>query len=354
MIRFGVVGTGWRTDFFLRIAAARPDLFEIVGVVTRDVERAKQTHPDNAVNFITSIDDLLSYQPDFVVTSVPWDVNPGVVTELAQRGVPVLSETPPATSIAEMEALYRLVQGGAMIAVAEQYHLQPHHAARLAFIDSGKLGVVTQAQVSVAHGYHGISLIRRMLGITYENAIISTKRFISPVVMGPGRDGLSEEETITQSEQLIATLDFGDKLAVFDFTPDQYHSYIRGPRILIRGERGELVNDCATYLQDFRTPITVDFQRHEAGQHGNMEGKYLKGIQAGASWLYKNPVAPARLFDDEIAVADCLLKMADYVDGTEPFYSLAEACQDRYLDIMIYESLEHGQPVTTTTQVWAN
>ena len=36
---------------------------------------------------------------------------------------------------------------------------------------------------------------------------------------------------------------------------------------------------------------------------------------------------PAELSDDEIAVADLLLRMADYVNGGEVAYSLAEACQ---------------------------
>ena len=53
--------------------------------------------------------------------------------------------------------------------VAEQYAFQPLHAARLAFIRAGKLGEISQVQVSVAHGYHGISLIRKFLGIGYEN-----------------------------------------------------------------------------------------------------------------------------------------------------------------------------------------
>ena len=49
----------------------------------------------------------------------------------------------------------------------------------------------------------------------------------------------------------------------------------------------------------------------------------------------------------------CMLKMAEYVDGTEPFYSLAEACQDTYLDITMAQSLEQGVPIRTKQQIWA-
>ena len=79
----------------------------------------------------------------------------------------------------------------------------------------------------------------------------------------------------------------------------------------------------------------MTFTRHSAGVDGNLEGNYLKGIQAGGQWWYRNPLIPAELSDDEIAVAALLLRMAEYVDGGERTPTLlAEACQDRYLDIL--------------------
>jgi predicted dehydrogenase len=353
MIRFGVVGTGWRTEFFLRITQVRPDLFTCVGVVTRDAQRAATWARPFGVKLYESLDEMLQEKPLFVVTSVPRAANPDILKQLAARGIPALSETPPAHEIAEMVELYRLVENGAKIAVAEQYHLQPHHAARIAFIQSGKLGQVTQAQISAAHGYHGTSLIRRYLGIGYEKCTITAHKFTSPIVKSPGRAGLPDTETIVSSDHILAYLNFGDRLGVFDFTGDQYFYFIRGKRILIRGERGEIRDDSAVYLQDHKTPIHVTFRRDETGQQGNMEGLYLRGIQVGEAWVYRNPLAPARLYDDEIAVGECLLKMAEYADGAEPFYPLAEACQDRYLDIKIGESIASGQSVQTETQVWA-
>jgi len=96
----------------------------------------------------------------------------------------------------------------------------------------------------------------------------------------------------------------------------------------------------------------VTFTRHSAGENGNLEGNYLKGIQAGGEWWYRNPTIPAELSDDEIAVADLLLRMAEYVQGGEAAYSLAEACQDRYLDILTAQALERGEPVRAEVQPW--
>jgi predicted dehydrogenase len=39
-ISFGVVGAGWRTEFYMRIAAAAPDVFETPSVVGRNSAKA--------------------------------------------------------------------------------------------------------------------------------------------------------------------------------------------------------------------------------------------------------------------------------------------------------------------------
>ena len=54
-----------------------------------------------------------------------------------------------------------------------------------------------------------------------------------------------------------------------------------------------------------------------------------------------------------VAVADLLLRMADYAHGGDPVYSLAEACQDRYLDILSARAAETGQPVRSQPQPWS-
>ncbi len=127
------------------------------------------------------------------------------------------------------------------------------------------------------------------------------------------------KEKIVTTSQTIAFLDFGDKLALYDFANDQHRSWIRSARVLVRGERGEITDSRLKYLRDYLTPVTLDLVRQDAGQDGNLEGYFHKGILAGDEWLYKNPFAPARMSDEEIAVATCLAKMAEYVQGDHHF-----------------------------------
>ena len=96
----------------------------------------------------------------------------------------------------------------------------------------------------------------------------------------------------------------------------------------------------------------MDLVRRDAGQNGNLEGLYHAGITAGEEWLYRNPFGAARLTDDEIAVATCLVRMAEYVDGGAVFSSLADAAQDHYLSLAVDEAAESGRTIRIAGHVW--
>ena len=214
--------------------------------------------------------------------------------------------------------------------------------------------VESQGYLSVCHGYHAMSLIRRLLGVGFQDAEIRGQRFSSRVVAGPDRFGPPREERLVDVVNDCAWLDFGERAAQYDFCQPQYWSWIRGQRVCIRGERGEIVDDTVTCLQDEVTPIRSRLVRHEAGRHGNHEGFHLKGLQFLNEWVYRNPVAPARLNDEEVAIAQCMLAMQRYVDTGESFYSLAEASQDQYLALAVTEAVDSGGTVRTTPQPWAD
>lgn len=253
--------------------------------------------------------------------------------------------------------LHDRTRHGARIQVAEQYPYQPMHAARLALVDSGRLGRVSQAQVSAAHGYHGLALLRRLLNIGYEDVTIRASRFTSPLVAKPRNAALCQNvgdaETIRESRQTLAHLDFGDRLGVYDFTGDQYTSWIRGPRVLVRGDRGEIINDDVKFLADARTPVEFALRRIDAGHDGNLEGYHHKGVIGGETWLYPNAFVPGRLSDEELAVATCLAQMGRYALGGDAFYPVAEAAQDVYLAQLIEQAVETGEAMCSDRQSWA-
>jgi predicted dehydrogenase len=294
-------------------------------------------------------------KPEFLVSSVSYAANYEVNRQLLEAGLPVLSETPPAATLDQMLELWKAVSDRrSRFQVAEQFTRQPHHAARLAAVRQGRIGPVHKAYVSVCHGYHGTSLIRHSLGVGYDEARIIGMSFSDRVLDPGGRDGPPQRPEVQEHPQQIALLDFGGgRQAVFDFVGVQYFSLIRRQRVTLRGERGEIVDENLYTQTDAGEPLRLPFQRHQTGSNGNLEGFCLKGIQLGDQWVYRNPTMPARLADEEIAMADVLQGMGEYARGGPAVYPLAEAMQDHYLGLLIREAAETGQPLTARRQPWA-
>ena len=353
-IRFAIIGSGWRSEFFLRIAQALPERFQVTAVLVRDPSKHPAFEARWHVPALSTLEPVLATHPSFVVVSVPREVAPDCLEQLATHHMPALCETPPAADLEGLIRLHRLTEQGARIQVAEQYVFQPMHAARLHLAQSGKLGKISQAQISVAHDYHGINLIRRFLRVGFQNCTITAHAFTSSVIQGPGRDGPPARETLESEQHVMARFDFGDRLGVYDFAYwSPYFSWIRSQRLLVQGTHGEIHDEAVHYLEDFRTPIQLELRRMDTGHGGNLEGHHHVGVLAGSEWVYRNPFVPARLSDDEIAVAACLQGMSEYVVGGSGFCGLPDASQDHYLTLMMQRALETGQPVKTTSQVWS-
>jgi predicted dehydrogenase len=351
---FAIIGSGWRAQFYLRIAQALPDRFEISGVVARTAQSRNQIVRGWDVPVFETIDDMLrSRTPDFVVVAVVRPAAPGIIGELVSRGVAVLCETPPGADMAALERLHELTRSGSRIQIAEQYHLQPMLYAQLAIARSGELGIVRQAHLSICHDHHAVSLVRKFLDVGFEDATITAHEFVSPLVSGPGRGGDPTEESTVQSSQITARLEYDGKLGVIDFAKEQYFSWIRANRLQVRGDRGEITNERVSSITDFRTPSWYSIERVDLGHGTNLEGLALRGLMARGRWIYRNGFTPARLTDEELAIATCLVRMFEYIDGGDPFYGLPEAAQDQYTGLMIRRSLVEKRAIRMVKQVWA-
>lgn len=353
--RFAIVGGGFRSNFYLRIARALPHLFSCCGMVIRNPAQAKAMHETWGLPVHPDLDALLAAgRPDFVILCIAREANPALLAEISKAGLAVLCETPPAATVEGLLDVWRLVEGGARIQVGEQYPLQPFNAARLALVRSGLLGTVTSTQLSLTHDYHAVSLVRQILDVGFQPVRITARDFTSPIMRGPGRGGPAIEPAIDAEQQIFAYLDFAGKLALYEFASGQPRSWIRAERLLIRGDRGELNTTEVRYMQDFRTSARLDLKRIDTGQGASPESYYHRGYMAGDAWLFTNPYQGAPLGDDEIAGAILLQKMSAYADGGPGPYPFAEGAQDQYISLSITEAVARGEPVTTTVQPWAN
>ncbi|MCR2807531.1 Gfo/Idh/MocA family protein [Paenibacillus soyae] len=346
-IRFGLIGGGWRAAFYLRIAAMLPHQFRVSGILLRSPEKYSELLAKWNVPVYSSA-DALAKECDFLVLAVSKTAAASRIAELAEAGIPVLAETPPAVSLAEYERLTAIAASKPSIQVAEQYPLLPHHQARTAYAQAGKIGGVHHVQASAGHGYHGISLIRKWLSIDpAESCEIIGRKLTMPIADVPYRDQDVSDDREGIEQQEIAILQFGSgKSALLDFSRSQYFSPIRSNRILIRGTHGEIRDNDAVRKLGAGRFENVRFERVQSGQEGSLAPLSLLEIRAGAETLYRNPFTPHPLSDEELGIAEALLKMDRFIRDGVPFYSLVEALADVRLALAIEQSLTEAKAVT--------
>lgn len=356
-VKYAIIGSGWRAQFYIRIAQALPALFSVSGVMIRDPEKGRAFSEAFHVKVVNHIEDLMKDEPEFVVLSVKRGVQADMLRTLTERGIPVLCETPPGEDEEQLETLYTVCNKKEVrVQVAEQYFLQPLYVAWEKAIRDGLIGEVQNINISSLHGYHGVSMIRRYLQTGFQNCTIYGKRYRFDVTDTFGRAGMVFDGDVFSCTRDRVTLEFEDgKVAFFDFSdPAQYHSFIRTRQLTVQGVRGEIDDLTIRYLTEKNIPVTQELQRVELGKYHN-EGFSLYAIMLGERFLYRSPFEDARLNDDELAVAECLQRMKHYLRTGEAFYSLSEATQDMYIALKMEEAMKTPyQPVTTKTGIWAN
>lgn len=327
MIKYGIVGAGWRSEFYLRIAALMPDIFKVSGIYIRNKQKREEFSKKFNAPIFDTLEKLLETDYDFIVSCVNKAGVCNTVRELCSKNIPVLTETPIGTSNREIDAFLGEIKPDWRIQVAEQFHFMPRNVAIKSVIESGILGEITQVQLSCCHDYHAASLIRFFLGTGNEMPEASSFTLPDTVTRYNSRCGLLNEPQVVTSEEKFVILRFKDKTALYDFNYEQYFSDIRRSRILIRGTNGEILNNECTYLKNGH-PHSFTLRRNSYGANESLDGFTLVNITAEGKVVYENPFKGARLSDEEIAIATCLLNMKKYLETGTPFYSIKDAALD--------------------------
>ncbi len=347
MTKFAIVGSGWRAEYFWRLAAALDGL-TCVGVVSRAPK-------DLPVPVHLSLDECLAEaRPDFVVTAVPWPVTPALVVALVERGVPVLAETPPAPDLDGLRALWQRVGDTGLVQVAEQYSRMPAHAARIALVRSGVIGQPSRVDISSTHQYHAVSLIRTLLGIGRGRAEVRAVRTTAPLADPISRDGWADPVEIKPATTTIATIAFADGgFGLYDFTDNQWHNQLLTRRLLVRGTTGEVRDQEVVRLAADHTIVRSPIVRRQTGYDLDLDGFDTDHITFGSDVLYRNPFPGQRWNDEEIAIATLLLDTAGWAsDGGPGPYPLADGIQDHRIALAIEEAADDGGTIRVDDEPW--
>ena len=330
-IRFAVVGSGWRSLFYGRIARALPARFELTALGCRTQEKAARLQADYGLPAVVGEAAVEATGPDFIVSAVDKHSMSRTVRRWLAKGYPVLSETPAALTMEELDALWRLYRAGARVQVAEQYRWYPRYGAVLRLVRSGLLGQPVSAYLSAMHDYHAAGMLRGLLGLGREEARLTGCTFSVPVTATRTRTEVLTAGEVVLKEQRHVLFEYeSGKSAVYDFMSDQYHSLIRPRTLRLRGTRGELDDWEVRYLNEANLPETarIEVTRDPA------TGEALRVTFRGET-LYTPPFGRCGLPEDETAIAQMLEGMARYIETGVEVYPMADALEDAYTALLM-------------------
>ena len=362
--RFVIVGSGWRSLFYVRIAKVLPEMFELGAMLCRTEEKAKRMSEENDIYTTTSIGECREMNPDFVVVAV----NKAAIAEVSREwmgyGFTVLCETPVALELDVLNELWKTHEAGGRLVVAEQYKYDGLYQAQLKSLESGILGEPSFLHISLAHEYHGASLMRAYLKeFPLAEFTVSAKSYAFPTVETINRYKKFTDGKVVKKNRVVATYEFSDgKVAVYEFDSEQYRSPIRNNYVKLQGVRGEMKDEVFSWLDEVNEPVKaklVSFNRpfNRDSENPNLESDYecrqikLVHEHGGEEIVFESPFEGRDLSTEESAIAVLMLQAAEY-EREAAGRELRNTLQDAYMAILMKQAVETGEKVTSQIQSW--
>ncbi|MDR1913217.1 MAG: Gfo/Idh/MocA family oxidoreductase [Clostridiales bacterium] len=345
--KVGIIGTGGRSLLYLNAIQSLPDQFELSFMRFRDEEKAHKFKLQYNIPVTTSMDELYSSKPDFIVAVNNRPDVGKVVTDAMNNGFAVLAETPPAESYEEVDQIWSLTQStGQKLLVAENYYAEPEYAAKIEAVRRGYIGEAHSVSVSNTHQYHAISLMRLMLNTGFEQVKMIGKEYMWPLTSTQDKNGkpdFSGAASPTGRSHVVMEFESG-KAGFYDFAIAQYWSVIRSRYMIVQGSRGEIKDEEIWFMDERNRPMQSIFVN-------NMSGGELLYITLGDKILFENPYIGTRV--KSIGVATMLVSMKEYLETGQARYSLADGMQDTYLTQLLIEAEKNPyRAVTSEPRPW--
>lgn len=318
MIRFAIIGSGYRSLFYVRIAKAAPEQFELIGMLCRTREKADFMAREYNIKATCEVDEIINKKPDFVVSAVSKTGMCDNCLKWLAMGIPVISETPAALTVDGLLKLWQEHINGKFIQVAEQYFCYPDYKGLVDIVGTGIIGEPVSINISAMHDYHAVSMIREILDVGISDVKITGKTFKLPVTETKTRYETLTTGNIVEKEQTHLIMEYGcGKVAFYDFNSEQYRSPIRKPYIIVRGTRGELVF-----------------------KYGSAKISYLDHNNLGCEKTvqFDRSNMAEELGQDETAISAILLGMKAYIDGGNEVYPMKYALEDAYIATLMQEA----------------
>lgn len=372
-LRIGVIGDGRRGRAHIRTIAELPDLYELAAICDPAYAHGKQPAKElkQARTYVT-VSELLSAETlDVVIIATPPETHHIIATLVAERGIPMLIETPLALTRAMMDLLgSAIVKAGVPVEVGENMWRRPIEQLNQKAIAQGLIGKVLRVSSyyeSAGHDscYHTMSLLRTFAGADVEEVRSFSQQFpLDPLITLTNSANSKEkraepvhpmtgltQEIWTQAELRYANGVMGSCTYLTGWMGPLRRGH---PRFMtIEGTKGFIITGDGD-VNLLRNVEGVDPQDY----HTRVEFQNLNDREIPIRYYYEshpkvefwNPYSDQLLSDtgkggvasDGIARAHELHSMFNVVTtGAKPQYQVAKARRDQELSITIHEATRH-------------
>lgn len=346
----GFIGAGRRMQtIYLPICRKLAPGITLVGFTRRDATQGKTTADAIGVPYFETLERLVNDgKPDLLIVCVPPAANAGVVASALKIGIPILMETPIALSARAAKDLVRAaVKARVLVGVLEQKPFLPREQMKQFLIASGVFGKIVCAENDFrSYDYHAIAQLRAYIGREHRPVRASA---VTRVVTLPAYACKANDSSAGPRQETwnIGTIAFdNDAIAIHAMTSAYKAAPFRTVQSLrAYGERGSLVNDEATVVDDNGQTRIIQMEP-TVGEFGQMQ-KITATLPSGRVMAWENPFPELPFTEDDSAIAAHLLVMARAIRGRgQPLYNVEDACTDvAVMEAIRASGNRNGRPV---------
>ncbi len=360
-MRFVIVGSGWRSLYYARIAKALPQRFELCAMLCRTEEKAQRIASEYGIRTSTSIDECRELKPDFVVVVVNKADIAKVSLQWMDYGFCVISETPAALELETLHQLWERHKAGGKLVVCEQYRRYPEFKALIDIARSGIIGQPDTINFSLTNDYHAASMFRALLGLGQsEQFTVMARRYRHPVAQTLTRYDSFKDRRLIDKPRDVAIFEFANgKLCLYDFDSEQNRSPIRKNTLRLQGRYGEIIDHMVRYLDEegnaHASPVEIRTRRVRTNYDNPNQREFdeVVGIDFEDENLYSPRFGLCGLPQDETAIVTMMDEAYQYFKGLSSSpYPLEEALQDAYTSILLHQAMDSGKTISSEIQPW--
>jgi predicted dehydrogenase len=349
--KVAIVGSGKRVKMFYGpILKSMSDQFDFIGLTSRTKENRDNTAKMFGVSSFSSLDRIREEGADFVICCVTPESTYDVVSEIVDKGMAVLVETP-VTDPRLVEISKRF---GARVSVIEQWPHLPLEQFKKKIITSGLIGDVFIVENDCRLlDYHGISILR--------NYFTNNKSTPTHVSGFSTARAIPTEKGLANDSWDVGMVKFNDEsILIHKFSYQCKSQDNRGMQsIRAIGEKGCVISSSIINKNDDFETVHVSYNHNGKTHIANIEFERENGVThwikcnteiGEISWNNDFNESYELDFDDhKVGIASQLISMRDRNNNFifDPPYAVSEA----YMDNALIHAIKHSASSGGTLKV---